>query len=73
VVAVVAMGLAAVAPSFPDASPLSPSASLGVPTASVCAYPPSAALFASGMQLLGQHRLVEDWEDPSQLVVVVVV
>jgi hypothetical protein len=40
VVEVVAVGLAAVAPSSPDASPLSLGASLGVPAASACAYPP---------------------------------
>jgi hypothetical protein len=37
---VVAMGLALVAPSSPDASPLSLGASLGVPDASAHAYPP---------------------------------
>jgi hypothetical protein len=73
VVAVVAMGLAAVVPFSPNTSPLSSGASLGVPAASVRAYPPSVALSASGLQLLDQHRLVEDPEDPSQLVVVVVV
>jgi hypothetical protein len=66
---VVAVVLAAIAPSSLGASPLSPGASLGVPAASVHAYPPSyqssIALSASGLQLLGQHRLVEDWEDPS--------
>jgi hypothetical protein len=49
---VVALVLAAIAPSFPGVSPLSPGASLGVPTASVHACPPwylpSAALSASG-------------------------
>jgi hypothetical protein len=39
VVVVVAMGLAAVAPSSPDTS-LSLGASLGIPAASVRAYPP---------------------------------
>jgi hypothetical protein len=39
-VVVVAMGLAAVVPFSPNASPLSPGASLGVPSASVRAYPP---------------------------------
>jgi hypothetical protein len=49
---VVAVVLAVVAPSFPGVSPLSPSASLGVPTASEHACPPwylsSVALSASG-------------------------
>jgi hypothetical protein len=39
-VAVVAMGLAAVAPSSPYTSPLSLGASLGVPAASTRAYLP---------------------------------
>jgi hypothetical protein len=34
------MGLAAIVPSSPDASPLSLGASLGVPIASARAYPP---------------------------------
>jgi hypothetical protein len=63
-------------PSSPDASPLSPGASLGVSAAFVRAYPPYyppfVALLASGLQLLGQCRLVEDLEDPFQLAVVVV-
>jgi hypothetical protein len=77
VVVVAAVVLAAVVPSFPGASPPSPGTPLGGPAASVRAYPPyyppSVALSTSGLQLLGQLRLVEDLEDPSQLVVVVVV
>jgi hypothetical protein len=81
VVEVVAMLLAAVAvaiaPFAPGASPLALGASLGVPAASVRAYPPwclpFAALSASGLQLRGQLRLVEAVEDPSQFVVVVAV
>ena len=61
---VVAVVLAAVAPSSLGVSPLSPGASLGVPAASVHAYlpwcQPSVALSASGLQLLDQLRLVED-------------
>jgi hypothetical protein len=76
-VVVVAVVLAAVAPIAPGASPLALGASLGVPTASERVYPPSyqpyVALFASGLQLRDQLWLVEDWEDPSQVVVVVVV
>ena len=79
---------AAVAPFSPGVSPLalgaSPSvyhlalgASPGVPAASTRAYPPwclpSVALFAYGLQLRDQLRLVEAMEDPSQVVVVVVV
>ena len=71
-------GISSLAPGASlDVYPLSPGASLGVPAASVHACPPwylpSAALSASGLQLLDQLRLVEDLEDPSQLVVVVVV
>jgi hypothetical protein len=70
VVAVVAVVLATVAPS-------SPGASLSIPAASVRACPPwylpSVALSASVLQLPDQHRLVEDLEGPSLLVVVVVV
>jgi hypothetical protein len=77
VVVVVAVVLTAVAPSFPGTSPLSPGASLGIPAASVHACPPwylpSVALSTSGLQQLGQLRLVEGLENPSQLVVVVVV
>jgi hypothetical protein len=51
--------------------------SLGVLVASARAYlpqyQPSIALSASGLQLLDQPRLVEDLEDPSLLVVVIVV
>jgi hypothetical protein len=59
---------------FPDVYPLSPDASLGVPAASVRAYPPwcrpSVASFSSKLQLLGQLRLVEAVvEGPSLLVV----
>jgi hypothetical protein len=50
---VVAVVLAAVAPSFPSVPPLSPSTSLGVPAASERAclpwYLPSVAISASGM------------------------
>jgi hypothetical protein len=77
VVAVVAVVLAVVVHFAPSASPPSLGASLGVPATSVLAYPqwcqPSIALSASGLQLRDQLRLVEDLEDPSQLVVVVVV
>jgi hypothetical protein len=73
----VAVVLAAIAPFAPGASPLALGVSLGVPAASARAYPPwcqpSVALSASGLQLRDQLRLVEDLEDPSQLVVVVVV
>lgn len=69
----VAVVLAVVAPFVPGASP----PSLGVPATSACAYPPeyqsSVALSGSGLQLLDQPRLVEDLEDPSLLVFVVVV
>jgi hypothetical protein len=78
----------AVAPFSPGVSPLtlgaSPGvyplvlgASPGIPAASACAYPPrclpSVALSASGLQLRDQLRLVEGVEDPTQVVVVVVV
>jgi hypothetical protein len=87
VVAVV-LAVVAVAPFSPSVSPLalgaSPGvyplalgASPGVPAASACAYPPwclpSVALSSSVMQQMGQLRLVEAMEDPSQVVVVVVV
>ena len=76
-VEVVAVVLAVVVPFAPGASPLALGASLGVLAASMHAYPPwclpSVALSASGLQLRDQLRLVEDLEDPSQLVVVVVV
>ena len=67
----------AVAPFSPGVSLLALGASPGVPAASARAYPPSyqpsVALTASRLQLRDQLRLVEDLEDPSQLVVVVVV
>ena len=77
-----------VAPFFSGVSPLVPGASPGVyplalgashsvPAASAHAYPPwclpSVALSASGLQLRDQLRLVEAVEDPSHVVVVVVV
>jgi hypothetical protein len=56
-VVVAAVVLAAVAPSFPGVSPLSPGTSLGIPTASERACSPwylsSVALSASGLQQLG--------------------
>jgi hypothetical protein len=88
VVEAVAPVVVAVAPFSPGVSPLtlgaSPSvyplalgASPGVPAASARAYPPwclpSIALSASGLQLWDQLHLVEAMEDPSQVVVVVVV
>jgi hypothetical protein len=61
----------------PGIYPLALGTSLGVPTTFVRAYPPwclqSDALPASGLQLRDQLWLVEDVEDPSQVVVVVVV
>jgi hypothetical protein len=76
-VEVVVLVAVAVAPFAPGASPLALGASLGVPAASVRAYSPwclpSAALSASELQLWDHLRLVEDLEDPFQLVVVVVV
>ena len=72
-----AVVLAVVAPFAPGASPLALGASLSVPAASARAYPPwclpSVALSTSGLQLRDQLRLVEAVEDPSQVVVVVVV
>ena len=72
-----AVVLAAVAPFAPSTSPLAFGASLGIPAASVRAYPPwcqpSIALSTSGLELRDQLRLVEDLEDPSQLVVVLAV
>jgi hypothetical protein len=64
--------------AFPVVYPLSPSASLGVPVASMRAYPPwclpSVASSSSELQRLGQLRLVEAVEEgPSLLVVVGVV
>ena len=85
--AVLAAVAIAVAPFSPGVSPLtlgaasgiSPpalGASPGVPAASARAYPPwclpYVALSSSELQLLGQLRLVEDSEDSSWLVVVVV-
>jgi hypothetical protein len=76
VVAVVLVAVA-IAPFAFGVSPLALGASLGVLAASVHAYPPwclsSVALSASGLQLQDQLRLVEAVEDPSQVVVVVVV
>jgi hypothetical protein len=61
----------------PSVSLLTLGASPGVPAASARAYPPwclpSVALSASRLQLQDQLRLVEAVEDPSQVVVVVVV
>jgi hypothetical protein len=57
--------------------PLALGAYPGIPAASARAYPPwcqpSAALSSYVLQQLGQLRLVEAVEDPSQVVVVVVV
>jgi hypothetical protein len=72
-------GVSPLAPgTFSDVYPLSPSASLGVPAASVRAYPPwclpSVASSSSELQPLGQLRLVEAVvEGPSLLVVARVV
>ena len=83
-----AVAAAVVAPSFPDVSllvlgaaldvyPPALGASPGVPAASAHAYPPwcqpSAALSSFVLEQLGQLLLVEAVEDPSQVVVVVVV
>jgi hypothetical protein len=61
----------------PGVYPLVLGASTGVPAASARAYPPwclpSVALSSSVLQQRGQLRLVEALEDPSQVVVVVVV
>jgi hypothetical protein len=61
----------------PGVYPLALGASPRVPATSARAYPPwclpSVALSASGLQLRDQLRLVEAVEDPSQVVVVVVV
>jgi hypothetical protein len=88
VVEAVVLAAVAVAPFSPSVSPLalgaSPSvyplalgASLSVPAASARVYPPwclpSIALSASVLQQRHQLRLVEAVEDPSQVVVVVVV
>jgi hypothetical protein len=60
----------------PDVYPLALGTSPGVPAASARAYPPwcqsFVALSSSMLQQLGQIRLVEAMEDPSQVVVVVV-
>jgi hypothetical protein len=72
-------GVSPLAPgAFPAIYPLSPGASLGIPAASVRAYPPwclpSVASSSSKLQLLGQLRLVEAVvEGPSLLVVAGVV
>jgi hypothetical protein len=88
VVVLVDVAAVAVAPFSPGVSPLAPGAtpgvsplalgaSSGVLAASARAYPPwclpSVASSSSELQLLGQLRLVEVMEDPSQVVVVVVV
>jgi hypothetical protein len=61
----------------PGVYPLALGASPGIPAASARPYPPwclpSVALSASGLQLQDQLRLMESMEDPSQVVVVVVV
>jgi hypothetical protein len=66
-----------VSPLAPGVYPLTLGASPGVPAASTLAYPPwcqpSVALSSSVWQQLGQLLLVEVVEDPSQVVVVVVV
>jgi hypothetical protein len=87
-VVVVVVAAVAVAPFSPGVSPLAHGASPGVyplalgaspsvPAASARAYPPWClpfiALSASGLQLRDQLQLVEDVEDPSQVVVIVVV
>jgi hypothetical protein len=73
----VVLVVVAVAPFAPSLSPLALGVSLIVPVASVRAYPPwclpSIALSASELQLRDQLQLVEAVEDPSQVVVVVVV
>jgi hypothetical protein len=61
----------------PGIYPLALGASPSVTAASARAYPPwcqpSVALSSSMLQQLGQLRLVEAMEDPSQFVVVVVI
>jgi hypothetical protein len=63
--------------AFPGVYPLTLGASPGVPVVSARAYPPwclpSVALSSSMLQQRGQLLLVEAMEDPSQVVVVVVV
>jgi hypothetical protein len=71
-------GVSPLAPgAFSSVYPLALGTSLGVPTSSAHAYPPwcllSAALFSSVLQQMGQFLLVEAMEDPSQVVVAVVV
>jgi hypothetical protein len=72
-------GVSPLAPgAFSNVYPLSPGASLGVPAASVRAYPPwclpSVASSSYDLQPLGQLRLVEAMvEGPSPLVVAGVV
>jgi hypothetical protein len=82
VVVAVAPSFPGITPLFPNAAPcvslLSPGAFLGVPAASVRAYPPwyqpFVASSSSELQPLGQLRSVEAAvEDPSLLVVVRVV
>jgi hypothetical protein len=84
----VVLAVVVVAPFSPGVSPLALGASPGVyplalgaspsvPAASARAYPPwclpSITLSASGLQLRDKLQLVEAVEDPSQVVVVVVV
>jgi hypothetical protein len=88
VVEALVLAAVAVAPFSPSVSPLAPGAfpgvyplvlgaSPGVPAASALAYPPwclpSVALFSFVLQQRGQLQLVEVVEDPSQVIVVVVV
>jgi hypothetical protein len=66
-----------VSPLAPGVYPLALGASPGVPAASERVYPPwclqYVALSSSVLQQRGQLLLVEAMEDPSQVVVVVVV
>jgi hypothetical protein len=74
VVAVVAMGLAAVAPSSPGASPLSLCISWRSYRICACISGIVSAIYCIiciWLQQLGQFRLVEDLEDSSLLLVVV--
>jgi hypothetical protein len=71
-------GVSPLAPgAFPGVYPLALGASLSVLATSARAYPPwclpSVPLPSSMLQQLGQLLLVEVMEDPSQVVVVVVV
>jgi hypothetical protein len=63
--------------AFPGIYPLALSASPAVPAAFALAYPPwclpTVALFSSVLQQRGQLWLLEAVEDPSQVVVAVVV